>query len=76
MPKRQRTEDQYGNIRVKLDAEAAEHHNHPYSEFDLYCRLGLKKTVIAKLMNMKATSTIETWQEQRSALLDGERRQG
>jgi hypothetical protein len=69
MPRRMKTEDQYGDIKVKLDAEAAEHHNHPYSEFDLYCRLGLKKTVIAKLMNMKATSTIEEWQRQRQQLL-------
>lgn len=68
MQKRQRIEEQYGTIKVKLDAEAARHNNHPYSEFDLYCRLNVPRTVIARLMNVKATSTIEKWQELRDNL--------
>lgn len=70
MPRRQATEKLYGNIKVKLDSESAEHNHLTYYHFDLMCRLNVPKTVIARLFNMKAASTIEVWQKQREQLTD------
>jgi hypothetical protein len=68
MPLRQPTEKQYGDIRTKLDAEAPEHNQLSYYHFDLMCRKNTPRTVIARLFNMKASSTIEDWQRQREEL--------
>lgn len=68
MAKRKATIEQYGDIRAKLDAEAPEHNNLTYYHFDLMCRKKTPRTVIARLFNMKASSTIEDWQRQREEL--------
>lgn len=67
---RKKSITELGGISHYLDATAAEHFNHPYTEFDLYCRLGLANTAIMRLMNVRTVDTIKSWKQKRDELHD------
>ncbi len=73
MLQKQLTIDEQGGIVTKLNNEADDHNGFSYWHFDLFCRLHIPNTVIAKLMNMKATSTIRDWKEHRVRHLKSQR---
>lgn len=50
-----------GGIEIKLEDERRQHNGFGYKEFDLFCKLRLPNTVIAKLMNIKTVDTVKKW---------------
>lgn len=68
MNKPQKSIDEQGGIQVKLDDEASLHNGFSYRHFDLFCRLELANTAIAKLMNVRTVDTVKNWKQHRERL--------
>lgn len=60
MLRKQLSIQEQGGIAQYLDDTRADHHGHGYTEFMLYQRLEIPKTVQAKLMNV-SPDTIRNW---------------
>lgn len=62
---RPRTINDEGGIVVKLDNEAGLHNGFGYKQFDLFCRLNVPNTILARLMAVKTVDTIKNWKAYR-----------